>query len=394
MKQGLILILSLLIASTAIGQVNFFEGSWDEAFAKAKTEGKHVFVDSYTDWCYWCKVMDKNTFTDEAIANYLNEEFVPIKVNMEKGFGIDVAMKFRVRGFPTLMYFNHEGELVEKKAGYEQDNGKFLDHLKMIRTEKTEKVFAFDSQSFDLEYPEFIQGVFGVGGERKRTNAETVDAWLDDQDDLYNEVAWTALTQCPTSDKYKMHVLENKDTYTSLYGTSEFDRVVISVVSNKVKDAANEKSTEMFDESIAMLNEYMAAGDDRDDMVNSFEYSFFQSAGMWKEYTMKADADLKDKPIDEQFDFANRVGWTLYEQCEDQKCLKIMEEWMAKVVELDPKYMYMDTYAALLFKTGDLANAKKYASKAIEIGKKEDTDTADTAALLEKIEASMDEDGQ
>ena len=135
MKQGLILILSLLIASTAIGQVNFFEGSWDEAFAKAKTEGKHVFVDSYTDWCYWCKVMDKNTFTDEAIANYLNEEFVPIKVNMEKGFGIDVAMKFRVRGFPTLMYFNHEGELVEKKAGYEQDNGKFLDHLKMIRTE-------------------------------------------------------------------------------------------------------------------------------------------------------------------------------------------------------------------------------------------------------------------
>jgi len=394
MKQGLVLITSLLVSLSAIGQVNFFEGTWEEAFAKANEEGKHVFVDSYTDWCYWCKVMDKNTFTDEAIANYLNEEFVPIKVNMEEGFGIDVAMKFRVRGFPTLMYFNHEGELVEKEAGYEQDNGKFLEHLRMIRTEKTEKVFAFDSQSFDLEYPEFIQGVFGVGGERKRTDAETVDAWLDDQQDLYNEVAWTALTQCPTGDKYKMHVLENKDKYTALYGTSEFDRVVISAVSAKVNEAAKEKSPEMFDESIAILNEYMKAGEDRDDMANSFEYSFYQSAGMWKEYTMKADADLKNKPIEEQVDFANRVGWTLYERCEDQKCLKIMEEWMAKVVELDPKFMYIDTYAALLYKTGDLPKAKKFAEKAIEVGKVDEQDTSDTVALLEKIEASMDEDGQ
>ncbi len=394
MKQGLVLITSLLVSLSAIGQVNFFEGTWEEAFAKANEEGKHVFVDSYTDWCYWCKVMDKNTFTDEAIANYLNEEFVPIKVNMEEGFGIDVAMKFRVRGFPTLMYFNHEGELVEKEAGYEQDNGKFLEHLRMIRTEKTEKVFAFDSQSFDLEYPEFIQGVFGVGGERKRTDAETVDAWLDDQQDLYNEVAWTALTQCPTGDKYKMHVLENKDKYTALYGTSEFDRVVISAVSAKVNEAAKEKSPEMFDESIAILNEYMKAGEDRDDMANSFEYSFYQSAGMWKEYTMKADADLKNKPIEEQVDFANRVGWTLYERCEDQKCLKIMEEWMAKVVELDPKFMYIDTYAALLYKTGDLPKAKKFAEKAIEVGKVDEQDTSDTVALLEKIEASLDEDGQ
>lgn len=394
MKQISIFILTLFLSTFAFGQVNFFEGTWEEAFAKAKAEGKHVVVDAYTDWCYWCKVMDKNTFTDEAIGSYFNEEFVPIKLDMEKGFGIDVAMKFRVRGFPTLLYFNPDGELVVKKAGYEQDNEKFLEFIKEVRTENTEKVFAFESQNFDVEYPDFINNLFGKGGEKKRTDAETVDAWLAQQDDLYNEVAWTALTQCPTGQEYKTHVLENKDKYTSMYGNSEFERVVVGQVWNKVNEAAKAKDKIQFDEAIVMLNKYMDESEDRDATANSFEYTFLQTAEMWKEYTMKADGDLKAKPIDEQLGFANQVAWTLYEKCEDQKCLKIMEDWMNKVIELDPQYMYVDTYAALLYKTGDFPKAKKYAEKAIAIGNEAEENTEDTKALLEKIEASMEEDGQ
>jgi len=108
---------------------------------------------------------------------------------------------------------------------------------------------------------------------------------------------------------------------------------------------------------------------------------------------MKADAILKSKPLEEQLGFANSVAWTLYEKCEDPKCLKIIEAWMDKVVELEPNYMYLDTYAALLYKNGDLSKAKKYAEIAIEVGAKDETDTAETASLLKKIEESM-EDGQ
>ena len=106
---------------------------------------------------------------------------------------------------------------------------------------------------------------------------------------------------------------------------------------------------------------------------------------------MKADATLKEQPLDEQLGFANSVAWTLYEKCDDPKCLKMMEDWMEKVVELEPNYMYLDTYAALLYKNGDMQSAKKYAEQAIEVGAKDETDTAETAALLKKIEESMDD---
>lgn len=58
--------------------------TWEEAVEKNKTEKKKIFVDVYTDWCGWCKVMDKNTFTEAQVAKVLNEDFYPVKFNAEQ----------------------------------------------------------------------------------------------------------------------------------------------------------------------------------------------------------------------------------------------------------------------------------------------------------------------
>jgi thioredoxin-related protein len=58
--------------------------SFEEAVEKSKTEKRKIFIDVYTDWCGWCKVMDKNTFTDPAIAKLLNEKYYPVKFDAEQ----------------------------------------------------------------------------------------------------------------------------------------------------------------------------------------------------------------------------------------------------------------------------------------------------------------------
>lgn len=58
--------------------------TWEQAVEKQKTEKRKIFVDVFTDWCGWCKVMDKNTFPDAAIAKLLNEEFYAVKFNAEQ----------------------------------------------------------------------------------------------------------------------------------------------------------------------------------------------------------------------------------------------------------------------------------------------------------------------
>lgn len=57
--------------------------TFEEAMERNKKNPKKVFVDLYTDWCTWCLRMEKVTFENPAIAEYINENFYPVKLDAE-----------------------------------------------------------------------------------------------------------------------------------------------------------------------------------------------------------------------------------------------------------------------------------------------------------------------
>ena len=59
--------------------------TWEEAVQQSQSDArpKKVFVDVYTDWCGWCKRMDKNTFQHPEVAAYMREHFYMVKLNAE-----------------------------------------------------------------------------------------------------------------------------------------------------------------------------------------------------------------------------------------------------------------------------------------------------------------------
>lgn len=60
-----------------------------EAVEKSKTEQRKFIIDVYTDWCGWCKVMDKKTFNDPEVAKLLNDKFYPVKLDAEQTADIE-----------------------------------------------------------------------------------------------------------------------------------------------------------------------------------------------------------------------------------------------------------------------------------------------------------------
>lgn len=108
-----------------VGQVDFFEGSWKELLAHAKETNKPFFVDIYTEWCSPCKLMSKFTFTDSQVADFANANFVAYQIDAEKGEGENIADEYKVKAFPTVLFFDSNGKLLGKAVGY-YDHERFL----------------------------------------------------------------------------------------------------------------------------------------------------------------------------------------------------------------------------------------------------------------------------
>lgn len=104
----------------AASGIEFFEGTYQEALAKAGAEEKLVFIDVYTDWCGPCKLMDLNVFTDGEVGRYFNEHFVCIKRDQDaEAFdGPELTGPNEVRELPTYLFIGADGENVHTGTGY------------------------------------------------------------------------------------------------------------------------------------------------------------------------------------------------------------------------------------------------------------------------------------
>jgi thioredoxin-related protein len=138
---------------------------FDEAIVAARSAGKHIMVDVYTDWCGWCKKLDKETYADFAVREVLAESYVSVKVKGDSGKRLKVQghavsdggqtrLQF-VRtdepvttekqltksiwqatgsrgGFPTIAFLTPEGQLLTGFGGF-VDAARFHDMINFIK---------------------------------------------------------------------------------------------------------------------------------------------------------------------------------------------------------------------------------------------------------------------
>jgi thioredoxin-related protein len=114
--------------------------TFEKAVAKSKVQKKKIFIDVFTDWCGWCKVMDKNTFSEAQVAKILNEDFYPVKFNAEQREDIQfngTTFKFIPNGnsgvhqlaasllnnqlsYPTVVFLDEEFRIIQPLPGYQK----------------------------------------------------------------------------------------------------------------------------------------------------------------------------------------------------------------------------------------------------------------------------------
>ncbi|ARS35143.1 thioredoxin family protein [Pontibacter actiniarum] len=110
--------------------------SMEQAAARIKEEPRKVVIDVYTDWCGWCKKMDKETFTDPEVAKLVNDHFYAVKLDAEgkepitlngqtfqfkpeyKSHELAVALLNGQMSFPTTVYLDENMNMLAPVPGY------------------------------------------------------------------------------------------------------------------------------------------------------------------------------------------------------------------------------------------------------------------------------------
>lgn len=374
--------MTLTIFVTA-GEVEYFNKPWSEVKAKAKNESRMIFIDCYTDWCGWCKTMDKETMTSPDVAKILNEYFIPVKMDMEKGEGIKLAMKYHVTGFPSFLFFDPEGNYVYQIAGYQKPE-EFKRLLKNVLSGAVTFRATGISNSIDEEYPDFYVKAFAGNGKRTFPKAEEVNNYLANQNDLAAEVPWAVIARFPVDEKYNNYFFENIEVYRQNFGPVMVADKVNAILGNMLDDAIKTKNEATFSKVLTLIDRFVKEEPAVSKTYTSLAY--YKGIKNWEKYLEAANMYINVKGFSNA-DYVNTICWTLYENSSDRNTLHIANDWMKKVTDLEPKYAYLDTYASLLFKAGRNSEAKEYAKLAIAAAKKEGTNSKATEDLLKKIEA-------
>jgi thioredoxin-related protein len=135
-----ITILTLILSATFVSFAQKETIKWytiEEAEKLIKDNPRPVFIDTYTDWCSWCKKLDKDTFSNPVISEILRTRYYPVKFDAEgKGkvtfqgrifindgksgasHQLAVALLKGQMSFPTVVFLNEKGQLLAPVPGY------------------------------------------------------------------------------------------------------------------------------------------------------------------------------------------------------------------------------------------------------------------------------------
>ena len=380
-----VLHLSVALMAQESAGIQFEHLSWEETLKKAEAEDKLIFVDAYTTWCGPCKWMSANVFPEQKVGDYYNAQFVNLKLDMEKGEGIEFAKKYKVSAFPTLLFIDGSGELMHQSRG-SRDPDAFI-ALGEAANDPNRQAGAL-KRKYDAgeRSPEFLRNFAIASNDSGIGNAEEIaNTYLATQKDWNTPENLKFIYELTPYDnmdhKLFQYIADNKETFYAAIGKEDVNGklktgVLYSMMRKRVND--KEQVKEAYGKIFPELKEQYA---DEWEMNNAMRARTPEQ----RQKFMELAVQYFDKYEADSWNMYNSVAWTFYEMTEDVALLEKAKVWAEKSVALESNYYNNDTAAAICLKLKNKKDGIKYANEAIRLAKEEGSDYKETQKLLEQL---------
>ena len=379
-----------MISTTLFSQdgIKFGKQSFAKTLEQAKKENKLIFLDAFASWCGPCKLLDKNVFPKKEVGDYFNANFLNLHIDMEKGEGIEIAKKYSIYSYPTLLFIDGDGKVVYKAAGYMSPQELISIAKEAVNPENTleNKIAKFEAGEKD---PEFLMGLIKNTYATDFSLAQKVATryFQTRTDATYSkEEAGMLLffTKTIDDDLYKIFTAKKAELSTQIPESylAEYDKQLkLNTVLQKSFDA----NTQSINESTFLAEGTKIYGEkEAKQLLNKINMDLFFTQKKYDDYA-KSALNYYQNPKDFATDELNNVAWNFYLYVTDKTLLTQVTQLCLEGIKKEENSQNTDTLANIYYKLGDNKNAKLWAKKSIEIAKAKGDEYASTEELLKKI---------
>lgn len=376
---------------------------WDQVLQMAKTQNKLVFVDVYATWCVPCKQMDNEVYSDGQVGAYTDSNFVSLKVQMDSTVRDDSHVKawraqsgiFKrfTQAYPTLLFFNADGKLVDKQTGF-QNKEKFLQNLHTVLS---------PDEGYVGQLRQFIEGKLDAGKllklsyRAKENGDDSIGLAIAKRyKELYidSQPAAQALNKSllgflnyysgifRLEDQLIRYIYENPKQADSLFDMKDFSVNYINyMVRRDFFGEAYEKDGKVnpkvdwkrIENKIAKKLDHAAAKR----AVLAEKIAYFAKKGDWNNQAKYEFQQVEFRGIDYNDNLSlAKVNDMIFTVIFNHPVSREMQEtglrYMKKLIAARPRnYHYIDTYAGLLYKVGAQKAAIAQSELALKLAEQE-----------------------
>lgn len=371
-----------LSASAQNREIAFKEADWKTQLEAAKKENKLIFFDAYTSWCGPCKMMAKDVFTRDSVADLFNSTFHNVKYDMEKGEGPGLKEKYNIMGYPTYLFIDGNGEVVHKIVGSMSASEFINEASKALKPENTayglaKKFNAGDhSDATTLAYLDALEKAY-----ENDKMGKVAKIYFDKlpEASLMDEKNWKLAVKYlnnPSSEAFA-YLFNNQAELEKKYGANEVNMYFQGTMYMAVYSAKRAYETKG---DIAYAKEIASAirklqskpSSDGKYMLAQLELIEFAAANQWDKFIGKVDAISNDKDFTRKADFMVTAANDLVTAA-PQKYISSAQKWADQLEmnkpELFTRIQVADLKKRILKKQGKLTEAKAMAAKADELRK-------------------------
>jgi thioredoxin-related protein len=373
-KILIITLIGFLMPAFVIGQnrsINFEKGSWFDIVEKAEKENKIIFLDAYASWCGPCKWMAANVFTNDEVADFFNENFINAKIDMEKGEGVELAKKYQINAYPTLLFIDSKGEALHTYCGA-ADVKKFIS-IGNDASDPEKQVSSFvKNYKGGNRDADFVKRYLEVAASACMNVEHIASEYLEgkNEEELLSAANWNILYKYVSSSnnpQFKF-LVSNRDKYLQNFSKDSVEKKIFGVFVYELSRMVYSKNINL-QKFESLKTEFRNTGLEKaEEGILIADLNCFLAKEDWKNYGKLASEKVDLYLLNNEQEL-NSIAWTIYENSKDKDLLKKALGWAKRSTELAENHYNLDTLAALYFKTGNKAEAIKTQEMAIALAK-------------------------